>query len=148
VLSQRAGTLLSPAIASAAIAAVAAAPSVNSSDVVVAAPDILPVAPSPQRSRSKSPDPDLREQIALLDNARSALAKGTGERTLDVLRQYQSKFPNGAFRPEATVLRIEALSQLGRHSEARTLADRFIAEHRGTPIADRVARVVSKTDAR
>jgi hypothetical protein len=38
-------------------------------------------------------------------------------------------------------LRIEALDHLGRTAQARTLAERFIAAHPDSPLADRVARV-------
>jgi hypothetical protein len=39
-------------------------------------------------------------------------------------------------------LRIQALAKLGRMAEARALAERFVAEHRGSPLASRVAREV------
>ncbi|HTU63581.1 MAG TPA: hypothetical protein VMF89_34195, partial [Polyangiales bacterium] len=62
-------------------------------------------------------------------------------RALEQLRQYQSKYAVGSFGPEAKALRIEALTKLGRTAEARSLAERFVAEHRGTPLADRVSRI-------
>jgi hypothetical protein len=83
---------------------------------------------------------DLREQIALVDNARTAVTTGAGHRALEILRRYQNKYPKGSFQPEVQVLRIEALAKLGRMAEARTLAKQFIAEHAGSPLADRVAR--------
>jgi hypothetical protein len=85
---------------------------------------------------------DIGDQIALVDAARAALAAGAADRALELLRQYQTKYPAGSFRPEAGALRIEALAALGRSAEARALAERFVAEHRGSPLADRVARVV------
>jgi len=84
---------------------------------------------------------DLREQIALIDGARQAVKAGEGDRALEILRRYHDKYPAGSFRPEAAALRIEALAQLGRRAEARALAERFIAEHGGSPLADRVARI-------
>jgi outer membrane protein assembly factor BamD (BamD/ComL family) len=77
----------------------------------------------------------------LIDGARSAMGAGAGGRALDILGQYQSKYPAGSFRPEAAALKIEALVKLGRTAEARTLAERFVAEHGGTPLAERVARL-------
>jgi hypothetical protein len=123
----------SPAPLPAAPAAPAVAP-------VVAAPE--PAAPPavPHR-RAASPSGDLGEQIALIDKARTAVASSAGERALELLRRYQDRYPTGSFRPEAAALRIEALAKLGRMSEARSLAQRFVAEHGASPLAARVARV-------
>jgi outer membrane protein assembly factor BamD (BamD/ComL family) len=78
--------------------------------------------------------------VALIDAARSALSSGMADRALDALAQYQSRYPAGSFRPEATALRVEALARSGRSAEARALAERFVSEHPGSPLADRVAR--------
>ncbi len=88
--------------------------------------------------RAAAPVADLRNQIALLDAARSALATGANERALEVLQRYLSKYPAGSFRPEANALKVEALVGLGRTGEARALADRFGKEQPGSPLADRV----------
>jgi hypothetical protein len=126
--------------------------SIAPSEVVPAASvDSLPnVAASlaPQRSRAVSSAADLRDQIALVDAARAALSVGAGDRTLDLLRQYQNKYPSGSFRPEVAALKIEALAKLGRSAEARALGERFVADHRGTPLADRVARIVGLVEAK
>jgi outer membrane protein assembly factor BamD (BamD/ComL family) len=84
---------------------------------------------------------DIQDQIALVDAARGALASGSSNRALELLRQYQRKYPSGSFRPEVAALKIEALQKLGRTTEARALAERFIAENRGSPLAERVARM-------
>ncbi|MBN2573904.1 MAG: hypothetical protein JXP73_05000 [Deltaproteobacteria bacterium] len=83
----------------------------------------------------------LREQIALLDAARVAIADGSSGRALDLLRRYQERYPAGSFLPEAAALKVEALVKLGRNAEARRLAERFVADHRGTVLADRVSRI-------
>jgi len=85
---------------------------------------------------------DLRDQIALVDSARDALAVGSPQRAVEILRRYQDRYPSGSFRPEATATTIEALVKLGRDSEARALATRFVAEHRGSLLAARVAELV------
>jgi hypothetical protein len=84
---------------------------------------------------------ELSEQIALVDAARAALRAGAGDRALEMLRRYQDKFPNGSFRPEATALKVEVLMKVGRAKEARALAARFVADHRGSLLAARVAEV-------
>ena len=42
-------------------------------------------------------------------------------------------------------MEVEALMKLGRATEARALAERFVAEHRGTLLARRVADVAGLT---
>ncbi|MDQ2642385.1 MAG: hypothetical protein M3020_01125 [Myxococcota bacterium] len=96
---------------------------------------------SPTEQRVRSPKADIAEQIALIDAARTAVSSGSANRALRLVRQYQSKYPTGSFGPEATALKIEALTKLGRTTEARSAAERFVIQHRGTPIADRVARL-------
>jgi len=109
---------------------------------VIVPPPAAPSSSARLRNRSQSPADDLAGQVALIDAARSALSSGMADRALDALGQYQSRYPAGSFRPEATALRIEALVATGRNAEARALAERFVSEHPGSPLADRVAREV------
>jgi hypothetical protein len=98
------------------------------------------VAPSPH-SRAAATAGELGEQIAFVDSARAAMSSGASRRALEILRRYQDKYPTGSFRPEATAIKVEALMKLGREAEGRALAERFLAEHRGTLLARRVADV-------
>jgi hypothetical protein len=84
---------------------------------------------------------DLGDEIAFIDAARAALAAGDGRRALETLRRYQDRHPGGSFRPEAGAIKIEALMKIGRRAEARALAERFVAEYRGSLLARRVADV-------
>lgn len=84
---------------------------------------------------------DLRAEIALVDAARSAVAASANERALALLERYEGSYPRGTFRPEVAALRIEALAHLGRAVQARALAQKFIAVHADSPLADRVARI-------
>jgi hypothetical protein len=84
---------------------------------------------------------ELRAEIALVDAARSAVSTGADDRGLVLLNRYDTSYRAGTFRPEVAALRIEALDHLGRTAQARTLAQRFIATHPDSPLADRVARV-------
>jgi hypothetical protein len=99
-------------------------------------------APAPGRRTHAAPAPGaLADQIAFIDGARQALADGAHRPALDLLRRYQERYPAGSFRPEATALKVEALVKLGRQAEARALAERFVAEHRGSLLAARVAEL-------
>lgn len=102
------------------------------------------VAPT-QRNRAVTAAGDLGDQVAFIDSARAAMSAGAGRRALELLRRYLDKYPTGSFRPEATALEVEALMKLGREAEARTLAERFIAAHRGSLLARRVAEVAGLT---
>jgi hypothetical protein len=118
------------------------APALPVADVQDQAPGPAKVA---RRSHAAPAGSDLRDEIAVVDAARGALSGGEAQRALDILRRYEAKYTAGSFRPEATAIRIEALVKLGRQSEARALATRFVAEQRGTLLANRVADLVGLT---
>jgi hypothetical protein len=128
-----------------AAAAPAIAPSLAPpADTPVAAPRIEKVRRRAAVAPVPTPAADLRDQIALLDAARTAVKAGSSERALVLLHRYDASYPGGAFRPEALALRIEALSQDGRRAEAQALAREFLTRYPHSPVADRVARVVQK----
>jgi hypothetical protein len=102
--------------------------------------------PAPRRARGATPSGDLREEIELVDSARRAVSAHAGAQALEILRRYQGRYPSGSFRPEATAIKIEALMTLGRDVEARSLAKQFVAEHRGSLLATRVAALVGLAD--
>jgi outer membrane protein assembly factor BamD (BamD/ComL family) len=79
--------------------------------------------------------------MALIDGARNGLASGAADKALTLVRQYQQRYPGGIFDPEAAALRIEALVRLGRSSEARGLAERFVATQPAGPLTERVKAV-------
>jgi hypothetical protein len=111
---------------------------------VVAEPAPRALAPT-QRSRTVTTARDLRDQVAFIDSARTAMSTGGSRRALEILRRYLDRYQTGSFRPEAIALEVEALMKLGREAEARALAARFVAEHRGSLLARRVADVAGLT---
>jgi hypothetical protein len=111
---------------------------------IVAAPPSRAVG-SGTRARGPATAGDLGDQVAFIDSARAAVSTGASRRALEILRRYQDKYPTGSFRPEATAIKVEALMKLGREAEARGLAERFVAEHRGTLLARRVADLAGLT---
>ncbi|HEX6277452.1 MAG TPA: hypothetical protein VFZ53_30625 [Polyangiaceae bacterium] len=50
----------------------------------------------------------LKEEIRLIDSARVAVKNNEGARAVGILDQYARRFPDGAFKEEARVLRAEA----------------------------------------
>lgn len=141
-------TVSPPTVAapSASLSVVASASSAASAVIAEVPPpepeasSLQALPPSVQRGRHGSED-ELGNQIALVDAARSALASGGAARALAIAREYQTKFPSGTFRPEVSAVKIEALMKLGRTSEARTAAERFLVAYGQGPLADRVARI-------
>ena len=85
---------------------------------------------------------DLSDQVALLDAARAAVSAGRGPARAGDLAPLPRQVPDGQLpsrsRPR---IKVEALMKLGREAEARALAERFVAEHRGTLLARRVAEI-------
>ncbi len=111
--------------------------------------DRTPMVAGPvHRDRLASRSGDLADEIALIDAAREALAAGAPQRALELLRRYQTRYALGNLRPEAAATTIEALVKLGRQAEARALATRFVAQHRGTLLAARVSRLVELSNPR
>lgn len=151
--------------ASPAVAAPAASVPAAQSSPLAAPPAAMPRADAPSnaaeelpasvpaplaspRGRSGTTAGALANQIALVDAARAALAGGGAERALAIVREYQAQYPTGTFRPEVAAVKIEALVKLGRTTEARTLAERFVAAHGASPLADRVARLAGLAQPR
>ena len=86
----------------------------------------------------------LEGEVTALDRARSALAAGDAARALALLAQYEQVFPKGALRPEATYLKIQALSKSGQREAARDLAARFLAKHPSSPHAAQLQALISR----
>jgi outer membrane protein assembly factor BamD (BamD/ComL family) len=63
---------------------------------------------------------------------------------LGLLAEYDRLFPAGGLRPEATVLRIEALFENGERSSALEAVDRFLASHPGSPHEARLRSLIAQ----
>jgi hypothetical protein len=68
----------------------------------------------------------LSRELAPIDRARAALAAGAPEQTLSELSEYEKVRSTGTLDREAWVLRVEAFVRLGKRSEARELATRYL----------------------
>lgn len=111
--------------------------------IPVAVPEAPKAAePEPARRDARvAPVADIREEIRLLDQARSAVRGGNNGQALRALAKYDQKFPRGQFRQEVQVLRMEALKQSGEKERAAALAKKFLNEHPNSPHVERVERV-------
>jgi len=135
-----------PTPVAAAPAEVAVAPKATPVEPIpAAAPEVAeaaePVRRPTNETRASAPVADIREEIRLLDQARSAVRSGASARALRALAKYEQRFPRGQFRQEMQVLRMEALNQSGESDRAAVLAKKFLAEHPDSPHVERVERV-------
>lgn len=95
------------------------------------------VAPPPSASTVAGPM-GLKDELALIDEARTDLAQGNAPAALATLGRYDTRFPQGLLREEATAVRIEALFAAGRTNEARTASEAFLREHPASTHAQHV----------
>ncbi|MGC4094596.1 MAG: sigma-70 family RNA polymerase sigma factor [Polyangiaceae bacterium] len=99
----------------------AVAPVAPEAEAVVVVANCAAPSAAPSTARAGA---DLAREIALLDSARQALASGNPSqalRQLDDVRMLTVR----TLTPEATVLRVRALLQLGRRDSARQVVDQF-----------------------
>jgi hypothetical protein len=108
-------------------------------DVLLATPASR--APDVQRARPSAAAP-LAAEVAAIDHAARAVAKRDPERALAALDAYQKQFPSGVLRPEATVLRVQALVQQGDAVRAASIARAFLAQNPHSPHAERLRSLV------
>jgi hypothetical protein len=84
--------------------------------------------------------PPIVEEAALLQAARSALARREPDRALARIREHARKFEHGALAEERGVLEVRAWCQLGEIAEARRAAEALVAASPGSGWAARVHR--------
>lgn len=103
----------------------------------------LPVKAEVQVVRGRG-DSSLADELALLDQARRAVADGRAATALEVLKTHARKFPRGALRDEAAVLRMEAYVLAGDRDRARTSAEAFLERAPDSPQRARVRSLLER----
>lgn len=112
-----------------------------------AIPVDVQAAPTAPLTRASSPRIDtprtsnLREELALLDSARSALAARDAGLALQLLDKHAGQFARGSLTPEAEALRIDAWAQRGESERVAKLSRRFLERHPAHPLAAHVASI-------
>ena len=101
-----------------------------------------PVAEFPTAPLAAQRQSSLAEEVSMLDRARSYLEQRNGAAVLAELDRYQAARSSHLLQTEATVLRIEALLQLGNRPEARRLARLVLAQHPPHRLAERLYAIV------
>lgn len=82
----------------------------------------------------------LEQELAAMQKARTNLDRGDAAATLNELDRFSRSSGWKRLSVEASLLRIEALAQVGRTAEARSLAQRFVAQHPNNPLVDRAQK--------
>jgi len=91
------------------------------------APSVVPVATD-----------SIATQLETLKAIRASLGVGAPERALILLDDFQRRYPSSPLVEEATVLRIDALVDARRGTEATRLAEAFLSAHPSSAYAQRV----------
>jgi hypothetical protein len=86
-------------------------------------------APIPPRVSIEERDDDLAAERALLDVARTGVARGQPAAAFDALERHARRFPRGRLTEERDSLRVQCLVQLGRADDARREAAQFHRQH-------------------
>jgi len=105
-------------------------------------PHALASSSAAAKALSPPPSSTLAAQVALLDSARSAIARGAFAEALRLADRYRVDFPSGELSPEAEVVAIEALVAEHARQAASERAARFLARYPGDPHATRVKWLV------
>jgi len=101
-----------------------------------------PVAAEPAPAPAPAPPPRVSE-VALLEQARSALRGGQAARSLALTDQHAALYADGILVEEREALAIEALLELGRRDEAAAKWSKFAAAY---PHSNYQARLQRKID--
>lgn len=103
-----------------------------------------PAAKAPvTRSAPRSSDA-LAAELRALEEARGAFVGGDYALALRLLDAYQARFPRRSLATEATVLRIETLTQRGDRAQATRIGRDFLARHSDGPYARRVRSLIGE----
>jgi TolA-binding protein len=95
-------------------------------------------------SHAKPLSDAVRQQVSVLDRARSLTASGDLAGALRAIDEYGRRFPDGLFSEEASLLRMDVALARNDHGTAEVLARRFVSEHPQSVHGER-ARAVLKT---
>lgn len=130
--------------------ALASSPAVTPSTLPDATPKVLirPLAaPSPRgasASRTPTPTPtshrttssaeNMREEAALLDDARTALTHGDGARASMKVEEARRRFPQSQLAQERDAIEVRAAKESGDHRRAVSLARSFVERYPDSPL--------------
>lgn len=101
-------------------------------------------AGSPSGSTTPLAADSVEGDLPLLERARSQLAEGKPEVTLQLLRAHEQRYPGSALAQEREALAVRALVAAGRRSDAERRAALFVAHYPQSMLRASVERAVGK----
>ena len=122
------------------VAAPSEAPSIRVDDLPTAATP----SPAPKPAARTAGSASFDDELALVEAARTALAKGDASGCLGRLDEYDRRVQKGTFEREVAVMRIEALIARGENARARSLGESFLAQNPNSPYANRIRSLVAR----
>ncbi len=90
----------------------------------------------------------LAAEVAILDQARRALAAGDNGRVLQDLNGYETRFSDARMLPEVLYLRLEAFTRQGDLASASSTARQILERYPSSPHAARARAVLGESGAR
>jgi len=128
------------AVAEPALTAVAE-PAPTSEPSAPAPASTAPLSTAARASSSTASQPDIAQEIKIIDTARALLRQGRSKEALVELDRGKNK----SLVVEATVLRIEALFREGDRARAGQLASAFLSAHPKSPYAPRIRALMQNS---
>jgi hypothetical protein len=86
----------------------------------------------------------LGREVALLDEARAALARGDAHAAAAALDRREREVGKGVLGPEATVTRVEVLLRAHKRAQAIQVGEQFLARQSRGPHADRLRSLLRR----
>jgi TolA-binding protein len=122
-------------------------PRVTPSAEATALRALAPPSGAPSSAFEDLPRSLVASEVGALDRARAALAAGKPKQALTLLDRYHRKFPEGVLRPEAELVRVQALAKLGDLNAVAVGARSFLDEHPSSPHAPKVRSLLDQAEA-
>jgi hypothetical protein len=145
--ARAASGIMTTAPAPAPAPASAPAPAPASAPAPAPAPASAPaLAPAPALVPGLHPSP-LSSEVSLVQQAAHAVAERDPAVALRILDTVRRDYPHGLLTEEAGVLRVQALAQVGRSTEAKALARTLLDAHPEGVLAARLRSVLAAQGA-
>jgi len=87
----------------------------------------------------------LGAEVAMLDQARAALASGDGALAIRMLDDYKKRYRSGNLLPEATYIRVQALLKTGNQTAARAMAAHAQSMWPDSPVSKELSALVKSS---
>lgn len=106
-------------------------------------PVAVPKNPEPHLTTTETTPSMLAEERALVEMARTALARGDNAAALAAAQDHERAFASGRLREEREFIAVKALAALGRSKEAEARGTRFLTSYPRSMFAPAVRASVS-----